>query len=215
MEVMGVAGMQHADAGSSPPNVDVLVEGIRELLHMAQKLGQAGVPVNLPPRLVQVCREVLDEVDGPPSDTHRANPITDSQRSVADKALRELPLRRLLLQVIAPGESVTVPEVVDRLAKVGVRADSAKVSNALGYQVDRGPLIREHRGLYTYPVDASSADATGTTVPADASVTGAAGVSIPNDQRQSGDDPRHRAATVRGEEDSRGRSAAQGRKKAV
>jgi hypothetical protein len=211
-----VAGMQHSDAGSSPPNVDVLVEGIRELLRMAQKLGQAGVPVNLPPRLVQACREVVDEVDGPPSDTPRGRrPSEDSQRSIADKALRELPLRRLLLQVIAPGESVTVPEVVDRLAKVGVTADSTKVSNALGYQVDRGPLIREHRGLYTYPVDASPADATGTTVPADALATGAAGVSIPNDQRQSGDDPRHRAAPVRGEENSRGRSAAQGRKKAV
>lgn len=210
-----MAGMQHSDAGSSPPNVDVLVEGIRELLRMAQKLGQAGVPVNLPSRLVQVCREVVEEVDGPPSDTPRGRLRQDSQRAIADKALRELPLRRLLLQVIAPGESVTVPEVVDRLAKVGVTADSTKVSNALGYQVDRGPLIREHRGLYTYPVDASSTEVTGTTVPVDESVSGAAGVSIPNDHRRSGDDPDRRTAPVRGQEDSRGRSAAQGRRKAV
>jgi hypothetical protein len=209
-----VIGTQHTDDGSPPPNVNVLVEGIRKFLGLTQTLRQAGAAVQLPPQLVQVCREVLDEVEGSPASSPRPPSDGDSQKSVADKALRELPLRRLLLQVITPGETFTVPEVVNRLAKLGVTADSAKVSNALGYQVDRGQLVREHRGLYTYPVETLSADATGTTVPSDAPMPGTVDGSTHDDRRQSGNDHGRRTVAVRGQEDRRG-STAQERRKAV
>ncbi|WP_414943791.1 hypothetical protein [Amycolatopsis sp. cmx-11-32] len=195
--------------------MDVLVEGIRKFLGLTQTLRQAGAVVQLPPQLVQVCREVLHEVESSPASSPRPPSSVNSQMSVADKALQELPLRRLLLQVIAPGETFTVTEVVNRLAKLGVTADSAKVSNALGYQVDRGQLVREHRGLYTYPVETLSANATGTTVPGYAPSPDAVGGSTHDDRRQSGNDHGRRTVAVRGQEDRRGKSTAQERKKAV
>lgn len=195
-----MVGSQHAVAGASQPNVDVLVDGIQQLLDATRTLRNAGMlDIQLPARLVQVCREVLDEADG--ATAARPRIASDPQGSVADKALRKLPLRRLLLQVINRGESVTVAEVVDRLTRLGVTADAAKVSNALGYQAERGELKREQRGLYTYPMDSSSTPVT-------------VGESTHDDQRQQGDGRDHRATGARGQEDRRGQSAARERREA-
>lgn len=214
-----MVGTQHADGGVTPPDVDMLVEGIRKLLDAAQTLRQMGateVPL-LPPRLIQVCREVLEEVDASPRSRSAASHDSLHRRPVASQsevndALRDMPLRRLLLQVISPGETFTVPEIVARLAKLGKQIDPAKVSNALGYQVARKQFVRERKGLYTYPVQPSSAATASTTVPGKAADTE---LGSPHDDRhQPADDHDHRAVGAREQEDRRGFNAARQRKEA-
>ncbi|MET8763084.1 hypothetical protein [Lentzea sp. NPDC004782] len=216
-----MVGTQHADAGVPLPDVDVLVAGIRELVDAARTLRQMNVTgvQALPPRLVQACRELLDEVDASSSSScttsvrGQHSRIDAAPQSVVNNALREVPLRRLLLQVVLPGETFTVPEVVARLAKLGKQVDPAKVSNALGYQVDRGQLVRERKGLYTYPVEALSADVDGTTVPGNAPAAGVSG-SVRTDRRQQGDDHGRRTVAVRGQEDRRDSTTAGERREA-
>ncbi|HEX5116297.1 MAG TPA: hypothetical protein VFW65_13965 [Pseudonocardiaceae bacterium] len=68
-----------------------------------------------------------------------------------------MPLRRLLWQVLRPGATFTVGDVVDDLAAIGAEVDAAKVSNALGYWVDRNRLHRERKGVYHFPINTSTA----------------------------------------------------------
>jgi hypothetical protein len=67
-------------------------------------------------------------------------------------SVHDVPLRRLLWQVLDPGEEFTVNEVVERLAAIGVHSPANKVSNALGYWVSRQRLDRQRKGVYLYPI---------------------------------------------------------------
>jgi hypothetical protein len=60
----------------------------------------------------------------------------------------DVPLRRLILKVVQPGEQVLVAEVVERLTGLGQCWQAPSVSNALGYLVTRGSLVRVQRGVY-------------------------------------------------------------------
>jgi hypothetical protein len=62
--------------------------------------------------------------------------------------MHDVPLRRLIWQVIDPGETFTVTEVTERLRELGVTWPTNKVSNALGYWVSRQRLQRPRKGVY-------------------------------------------------------------------
>jgi hypothetical protein len=128
------------------------------------------------------------------------------------KTLREVPLRRLLWQVITPGETFfRVSTVVERLAALGLEIEPAKVSNALGYWVDHHRLVRVRKGVYTYPAETLTPSEAGT----DAATTGVVGGSAHNDRSQPGSDHNRRAVVARGQEDRSGQSPTQERRKAV
>ena len=69
----------------------------------------------------------------------------------SDTTVDDVPLRRLVLRVVQPGEQVTVLEAMERLATLGSCWKATSVSNALGYLVRRGQLVREQRGTYSRP----------------------------------------------------------------
>jgi hypothetical protein len=141
-----------------------------------------GLPVNVPQLLYQACLEIIERYDpsvGPDGAEGQAQPPstqgagaraqltptrpnlsagTGRQRqlalnpSVAGASYADVPLRRLIWQVLDPGEEFTVADVVDRLADLGTSWTATNVSNALGYWVSRGRLARQRKGVYTYPV---------------------------------------------------------------
>jgi hypothetical protein len=220
MEVVRVAGTQHADAGASPPDVDVLVDGIQELLRMVRTVRQVGGSAQLPHRLVQVCREVAAEAEGHfDMDVTWSSGLTVEGVSehVRDLSLREIPLRRLLWQVIIPGEtSFRVPTIVERLAQLGMRVEPPKVSNALGYWVDRGRLVRVSKGVYSCPAETSTAGATDAGASNAGSPTAAEGdFTNPDQRRQGAGHTRRVAAATRRQEDADAPARGAQRRKAV
>jgi hypothetical protein len=139
-----------------------------------------GLPVNVPRPLYQACLEIVERYDPsaepegtgslarqpsvPGADARtplRPNPPAGTARRVRQSALdpgavgssiQDVPLRRLIWQVLDPGEEFTVADIVDRLAALGTSWSASNVSNALGYWVSRGRLARQRKGVYTYPV---------------------------------------------------------------
>jgi hypothetical protein len=81
-----------------------------------------------------------------------------------DRAVRpvDVPLRRLILKVVQHGEQVSVTEVLERLAGLGSYWSAPKVSNALGYWVRRGDLVRLDRGVYSRSGNVTAGSATST-----------------------------------------------------
>lgn len=145
----------------SVPDVDVLVGGIRTLLGALETVRRSGGPAELPPALVDVCRDVVAAHDGATVKMRpKPDPATSARarhpvRIDRDDAVREMPLRRLLWQVLEPGTTFTVGEVVTALEALGADVDAARVSNALGYWTapSRNRLQRERKGLYYFPLD--------------------------------------------------------------
>jgi hypothetical protein len=125
------------------PKVQRLVEDIRALQDAVRTLRAAGMEAELPAELVAACRELVE------LDAHgQSKPCG---RSVADD-LSDIPLRRLVWRVLTPGETFTVPQVVERLADLGVDVEAPKVSNVLGYWFARDELQRRRKGVYYYPL---------------------------------------------------------------
>jgi hypothetical protein len=65
--------------------------------------------------------------------------------------MQDVPLRRLVWQVINPGEEFTVADISARLAELGASWPTTAVSNALGYWASRERLTRVRKGTYNYP----------------------------------------------------------------
>lgn len=136
---------------------------------MAAAIDQAravGLYVDVPDVLYSACLKIVARY-GTPSDPidlsakpkeSALNPASGS--STTSKSVgaspADVPLRRLVWQVLDPGEEFTVTDVVARLALLEVSLHPNKVSNALGYWVSRGRLARKSKGVYLYPVIADS-----------------------------------------------------------
>lgn len=125
------------------PKVQRLVEDIRALQDAVRTLRAAGVEAELPAELVAACRELV-ELDAHGQSTPCGRPTADD--------LSDIPLRRLVWRVLTPGETFTVPQVVERLADLGVDVEAPKVSNVLGYWFAREELQRRRKGVYYYPL---------------------------------------------------------------
>ena len=162
--------------GQLPPaaaRADQLAKALNEVVAAIDQARSVGLPVDVPEQLYRACVEIIARHRGsrPPggsgarSSSHRApSSATGEAMALTEAALlsntptrdhasvHDVPLRRLLWQVLDPGEEFTVNEVVERLAAIGVHSPANKVSNALGYWVSRQRLDRQRKGVYLYPI---------------------------------------------------------------
>jgi hypothetical protein len=130
-----------------------LVNGIHALLDAVETLRKAGARADLPPELVAACRDLVAADDDPTRPRRRGR--------ASHEDLMAIPLRRLVWKVMTPGETVTVPQVTERLSELGVQVPAPKVSNAMGYWVARDELLRRRKGVYYYPLPADGASGAG------------------------------------------------------
>lgn len=135
------------------PKVRELVDGIHALLEAVATLRKAGARAELPPELVAACRELVAADEDPTYPRQRDRAVHED--------LLAIPLRRLVWKVMKPGETVTVPQVTERLSELGVPVPAPKVSNAMGYWVARDELLRRRKGVYYYPLPTEGASSTG------------------------------------------------------
>jgi hypothetical protein len=145
----------------------------RSLEHMAAAIDQArsaGLSVHVPEALYLACCEIVSRYQDPAGQrepARRPDLLASGRggRMARAASLHDVPLRRLVWQVLDPGEEFTVADVTKRLAGLGISLPANKVSNALGYWVSRGRLARQRKGTYSYPIipvpshDASERDA--------------------------------------------------------
>lgn len=120
----------------------------RRLNAVAEAIDRArglGLPVSIPPDLYRACQAIVHRADG--DDTGPGTPLAESTPDVQD-----VPLRKLLFRVIAPGDRFTVQEIAERLTALGVQAPANSISNALGSWVRADRLVRERKGQYLCPV---------------------------------------------------------------
>lgn len=89
---------------------------------------------------------------GPSARATRTARQPAASRMAGGASIDDVPLRRLIWQVLDPGEEFTVTDVVERLTELGGSWPANKVSNALGYWVARRRLARQRKGVYRYPV---------------------------------------------------------------
>lgn len=153
--------------------VDDLVQRLREIVAAVDTARALGAHAEVPHALREACAAVIARDTSPGGGGWRAVPAAltgsgaETPRTGRGVALdspaggltdaemaQQVPLRRLIWQVISPGEEFTVAQIVDRLAELGAQWPANKVSNALGYWVNRNRLDRPRKGRYLYPVDA-------------------------------------------------------------
>lgn len=164
---MAPAQLPHATASA-----DDLTRALNDIVATIDQARSVGLPVEVPEQLYRACIEIIARHKGvgPPSGTgarsssHPVSPSTSEEASsythtapsqalptLNRASVHDIPLRRLVWQVLDPGEEVTVSEVVRRLAAMGVHPQPSAVSNALGYWVSRQRLARKRKGVYLYP----------------------------------------------------------------
>jgi hypothetical protein len=150
-----------------------LARGLRDVASAVGHARSVGVPVAVPEPLYLACLEIVSLHDEPSLTTSLtgarqlprtgdaaglgrdgSNGGTSRQRpgqALAPVPLHDIPLRRLVWQVLDPGYEFSVADVVSRLAGLGLNHPANKVSNALGYWVSRGRLERRRKGVYACP----------------------------------------------------------------
>jgi hypothetical protein len=151
---------------------DQLADALADVAAAIDQARSVGLAVDVPEQLYRACREIIYRRADPPP-TGRSSPSSFADSALGTTRVRsadapgvatprsslarehppvlDVPLRRLLWQVLDPGERFTVNDVVKRLATMGVDAPPSAVSNALGYWVSRQRLSREKKGVYRYP----------------------------------------------------------------
>lgn len=157
--------------------MDSLIDVLRQLVIAFDKAREVGLPVVVPPELRQVCADIVERGEQPASaggpgrpqrrtqdpapagteGTSRERPAASASQQ-AGVSLREVPLRRLIWQVIDPGEEFTVTELTERLSQLGGDWSPTAVSNALGYWAGRKRLVRHRKGVYFRPADGGTVD---------------------------------------------------------
>lgn len=174
MEVVALSQNPHSGV-DAPSEVDVLVQRLSDISDAITRARALGVPAQVPEPLYEVCsvlvaqhHDPIGEGEGPGSGARPGAAPGDaggaarhggaSARRTAhahndDDLARKVPLRRLLWQVITPGEEFTVTDVTERLERLGVPWPANKVSNALGYWASRNRLRRCRKGVYLYPTN--------------------------------------------------------------
>jgi hypothetical protein len=123
----------------------------------------SGLSVSVPEPLYLACLDIVDRHDlpgGKPPGAralHREPTVppapagTSGSRTVERVKMKDVPLRRLVWQVINPGEEFTVADISARLAELGASWPTTAVSNVLGYWASRERLTRVRKGTYSYP----------------------------------------------------------------
>jgi hypothetical protein len=145
------AQLPHAAA-----RADELVRALNEVVAAIDRARSVGLPVDVPDQLYRACVEVIARHQSPglPDGSGSGSSSRRASGAAADHAsVHDVPLRRLVWQVINPGEEFTVNQVLHRLVLMGVRPPANAVSNALGYWVSRQRLQRLRKGVYLYPFD--------------------------------------------------------------
>ncbi|NUT52009.1 MAG: hypothetical protein HOV94_32655 [Saccharothrix sp.] len=152
--------------------VDDLVQGLNRVIAAVDAAREVGLPLSVPTPLLDVCKRMLDSAgelrntpvhDGPATSPGRTGGSAAKQRlpgsGEQSALLQDMPLRRLIWQVLDPGEEVNVGEVTARLKRLRVDLPANKVSNALGYWASRGRLERSRKGVYFVPLVVPDVDA--------------------------------------------------------
>ena len=134
-----------------------LAKALDEMVTAIDQARSMGLEVDVPAALYRACREIIARYESPsgldmPGAQSNPRAPAASGRAVGGASIHDVPLRRLVWQVIDPGEEFTVTDVAERLADLGVWLSANKVSNALGYWVSRGRLTRQRKGTYRYPI---------------------------------------------------------------
>jgi hypothetical protein len=192
----------HADRAAAFPDLQSLTVSLLTVAAAFDQARMSGLSVSVPERLYLACLEIVDRHDlpggkppGVPS-SHRdpagssapagASPIF-ADRTAERVKMQDVPLRRLVWQVINPGEEFTVADITARLAELGASWPTTAVSNVLGYWASRDRLTRVRKGTYSYPHPGSLSDS----------------LTSPNDRQQEGPAAStSRAPKARGEEHS-------------
>lgn len=195
-----------ARATGASPDLQLLAESLRGVAAAFDQARMSGLSVFVPESLYLACLQIVerhDLPDGTPRGTPpvagdpgrdqvlapgspSASPVS-GDRMAGRVEMQDVPLRRLVWQVINPGEEFTVADIAARLAGLGASWPATAVSNALGYWASRDRLTRVRKGTYSYPRPDSLPDP----------------LTSPNDQQQEGPAATtSRASKVRGEEHS-------------
>jgi len=191
------------------PDVPQLAESLKKVATAIDQARALGLPVSVPEPLYLACVAIINRHEQPDGGTptgasssasparpaasehqlalREGSPLSASHSPNAGVKVDDVPLRRLIWQVINPGEEFTVADVGQRIAALGVSWPPSAVSNALGYWASRGRLTRKRKGVYSYSQPPNVA----------------AGLTGDHIQRQEGPAASpSRATTARGEEDT-------------
>jgi hypothetical protein len=154
----------HAAAGAgAPPDVESLVQSLQRVASAFDQARASGLGVSVPESLYAACLEIVNRHGftggptggNPPGGGRQGRepslPATPtSLRRDRRVDMEDIPLRRLVWQVVNPGEEFTVADVSARLAALGTPRPATAVSNALGYWASRDRLARVRKGTYSY-----------------------------------------------------------------
>jgi hypothetical protein len=152
------------------PDLQLLAESLHAVAAAIDQARLSGLSVTVPEPLYRACLEIVTRHDGPDGPRGRTSssggrrdtgPVLTSRtpegsggsrdRTTGGLEVRDVPLRRLVWQVINPGEEFTVADIAARLDEVGASWPTTAVSNALGYWASRDRLTRVRKGTYRYP----------------------------------------------------------------
>lgn len=162
----------HADrpAGASSSDVQFLTEALRGVAAAFDQACLSGLSVSVPESLYVACLGIIDRHDSPDGTPGGAPPGARHQgqdraparelpgasghshgRVAGQVEIQDVPLRRLVWQVIDPGQEFTVADIAARLAELGASYPATAVSNVLGYWASQDRLARVRKGTYLYP----------------------------------------------------------------
>lgn len=153
-------------SAEAAPDLQLLAESLHAVAAAIDQARLSGLSVSVPEPLYRACLEIVERHDGPDGPRDRTlpgggrrdtGPVLTPQTAEGSGGsrgrleVRDVPLRRLVWQVINPGEEFTVADIAARLAEVGASWPTTAVSNALGYWASRDRLTRVRKGTYSYP----------------------------------------------------------------
>lgn len=161
-----------ASAAGASPDPQFLAEALRGVAAAFDRARMSGLSVSVPEPLYMACLEIVDRHDlpdgtpggKPPGPGRQArgpvltpeSPAASGDQTSERVGMKDVPLRRLVWQVINPGEQFTVADIAARLAELGATWPTTAVSNVLGYWASRDRLTRVRKGTYLYPHPGSS-----------------------------------------------------------
>lgn len=159
-------GQEQEPITEGSADIDRLVSALQEIVTAIDRARSVGLDLSVPPSLYLACQAIIElQGDSPspdpgdrPSKSRRKGaqsdvvPSANAHRPATSRSLQAVPLRRLVLQVINPGEEFTIVDIAERLEELGAPWPANKISNALGYWVSQKRLTRKQRGVYNWPL---------------------------------------------------------------
>lgn len=152
----------HSGRPVAPPDPQLLAESLQAVAAAFDQARLSGLSVSVPESLYLACLDIVDRHDFPGGKPPGARALQREQavrRGSADSSsgrtaervrMQDVPLRRLVWQVINPGEEFTVADISARLGELGAAWPATAVSNVLGYWATRERLTRVRKGTYSY-----------------------------------------------------------------